>query len=200
MQKRGKLNNLSRFRKTFSIKPLSLAVSAALLTACGSDKTDVMVVQSPEDCVNKTSMTIDQCEVAYKEALAEAERTGPRYRSLDDCIADFGPRACYQPNSSGGFFMPFMAGWMISSAIDGMTNRRYYNPVFQTRYERQGNYVTAGGGYVNYSGLGRYKAPYKDVTTKAPAVTKTVSRGGFGSTASAKSSWGGGGKASSWGG
>jgi uncharacterized protein YgiB involved in biofilm formation len=202
MEKRGKISNISRFRKSVSAKPLAVMIGAALLSACSPPTEEVKVVTSAEDCAMKTDMSLEQCEVAYKKALAEAERTGPRFNSMSDCVHQFGPDQCRQ-SDSGSFFMPFMAGWMVSSVIDDLTRPSHYNPVYRTKEERNsyggGGYVTSSGSTIRSSG-GSYQAPKGAATKKQPTVTKTVSRGGFGSTAAAKSSWGGGSKSGGWGG
>ncbi len=60
--------------------------------------------------------------------------------------------------------------------------------------------MTADGQVVGKAGrTSTYKVSKSSLKPK-PVVTKTVSRGGFGSVASAKSSWGGGKRSGSWGG
>ena len=202
--KRTKSIDLSFMRKSthrFSLRPLAIGV-AAIVAGCSSNTEEVLIVSSVDDCVDKTRMTLEQCQVAYQQAVREAERTGPKYNRERDCEAEFGTGLCR--STSSGFFMPFMTGFLVSSAIDSFTDRRYhYNPVFT--YDRPySNYhnriMTADGTIIGRSGYSSYKVPKKTIAKKMPKVTKTVSRGGFGSVASAKSSWGGGKSSRSWGG
>lgn len=204
--KRGRINNLFRFRKAARLRPLAAAIAGASLAGCGQDTEQVHFVSSPEECAANTALSLAQCQSAYQKALAEAQQTAPRYGRLEDCVADFGLDACreYQTPSAGHYFMPFMAGWVVSEIIDEVGDayeRRAYRPVFQYR-KRDGSraLVTATGARLTYGGYGAYRAPSKAITKQAPKVTRTISRGGFGSKAAAKSHWGGGTRSSSWGG
>ncbi|MCZ2721454.1 DUF1190 domain-containing protein [Marinomonas sp. 15G1-11] len=199
--KRSKSINLDSMRKVKSasplMRPLTLAIASVTLAACGSSEEEVQVVSSIEDCKVSTTLTQAQCEVAYQQALQEAERTGPKYSSQAACEAEFGYDQCNR-SSQGSFFTPFMAGFLVSNLLDsGRSNR--YNPVY--RYPKSGSsdrIMTADGRVIGNAGQRSYKVDKSNLQSK-PTVTRTVSRGGFGSVASAKSSWGGG-KKSSWGG
>lgn len=180
------------------LKPLALAIAALVLASCSS-KEEVVVVTSVEDCQSKTEFTFEQCEAAYAKAVAEAERTGPKYSTQAACEAEFGINQCRQ-TSQNNMFMPFMAGFIVSNLLD--SNRNYgYNPVYDYRDARSSynnRLMTSDGIVLGSPGRSSYKVSKSTLKSK-PSVTKTVSRGGFGSKASAKSSWGGG-KSSGWGG
>ena len=201
--KRSKQINIENMRKESVarplLKPLTWAVASITLAACsGGSEEEVQVVSSVEDCTASTSLTLAQCEVAYQQALEESARTAPRYTSQAACEAEFGYDQCNRTNQ--GFFMPFMAGYMVSSLLNrggGYSN----NPVYHYR-NRGSSYndriMTSDGSVIGRAGQRSYKVSSSDLKPK-PSPTRTVSRGGFGSTASAKSSWGGG-KSKSWGG
>lgn len=180
------------------LKPLALAIATLVLTSCSS-KEEVIIVKSVEDCQSKTEFTFEQCEAAYAKAVAEAERTGPKYSTQAACEAEFGVSQCRQ-TSQNNMFMPFMAGFIVSNLLDN--NRNYgYNPVYDYRDARSSynnRLMTSDGIVLGSPGKSSYKVSKSALKSK-PSVTKTISRGGFGSKASAKSSWGGG-KSSGWGG
>jgi uncharacterized protein YgiB involved in biofilm formation len=185
-----------QLKASFLMSPIALGVSMALLSGC-SDQEEAIMVDSVADCTSKTSLTQQQCEAAYQSAETEAARTGPKYATQAMCAAEFGYQQCHQ--NSSGFFTPFMTGFLVSQV---MNSSSYFAPVY--RYNRPySNYhnkiMTADGYVLGDSSSGRYKVSSAQMKPK-PTVTKTVSRGGFGSTASAKSSWGGGSKSGSWGG
>lgn len=185
-------------RPSFWLTPIALGVTTALLSGC-SDQEEAVLVESVDDCVYKTSLNQQQCEAAYKDAEAEAARTGPKYADQASCEAEFGYERCYRHNT--GLFMPFMAGFMVSQVIN--SSSRYYPPVYryQRPYSDYHNKIMTADGHIlgNWGSSSRkYKVSSKDFKPK-PTVTKTVSRGGFGSTASAKSSWGGGRSSGGWG-
>ena len=192
--------------RSFAMKPLSLGIAAALLSACGSNDEDVRVVTSVDECLAQTNLSEESCQAAYQSALEEAARTAPRYASRAECESEFGYNQCGS-SGSGSFFVPFMYGYMVSSVINSLGEasyrRRYsYNPLF--RYDRpytnyHGHLMTADGYSIGKSGRSSYRVDRSAFKPK-PTVTRTVSRGGFGAQASAKSSWGGGSKSKSWGG
>lgn len=207
--KRSSFIDLGRMRKklpSFSAKPVALAISAALISACGSSKEEVVFVSNVEDCVDNTSLNQEQCNIAYQQALEESRKTGPKYNSLGLCESEFGINQCVQqPGTS--FFMPFMAGFIVNELLfdrDRKYYSGYYNPVYRyyRPYSRHHDLMMlADGTSIGKYGKSSYKVS-KSATKPKPAVTRTVSRGGFGSTASAKSNWGGGKAKSSkgWGG
>lgn len=199
--KRTRYINLERMRKAsigrFAARPLALGVAAAALVGC-APKEEVKVVKSVEDCVDNTRLDEQQCEAAYKKALIEAERTGPKFRSERLCESEFDN--CQQ--TGGGMWMPLMTGFMVASMLDNRDRHYgYYNPVY--RYSKpHSNYynrlMTADGEVIGRYGRSSYTVD-RSSTRPKPTVTRTVSRGGFGSVASAKSSWGGG-RSGGWGG
>lgn len=201
--KRTRTINLGRMRKAaggrFPVRPLALGVAAAALVGCTPDREVVKVVTSVQDCQDNTRLDEQQCEAAYQKALAEAERTGPKYASRELCEVEFD--GCQQ-TGSGSFWMPLMTGFMVGSMLnDRDRHYGYYNPVY--RYSRPySNYydrlMTADGEVIGRYGKPSYTVDHS-ATKPKPAVTRTVSRGGFGSVASAKSSWGGG-RSGGWGG
>ncbi|TBR38432.1 DUF1190 domain-containing protein [Marinomonas agarivorans] len=199
--KRSRVINLDRMRKNPLekplLRPLTLAIASITLAACSQPEQDVQIVNSVEDCVDNTTLTADQCQAAYEKALTEAHRTAPRYQSQSHCESEFGYNQCYQTGNN--FFVPFMAGWMVSSLLNNASNT--YNPVYHYRNSSSSyrdRLMTADGSVIGRAGQKSYKVPSTNLKPK-PTVTRTVSRGGFGAVASAKSNWGGG-KKSSWGG
>ncbi|MFV8783748.1 DUF1190 domain-containing protein [Microbulbifer sp. SA54] len=195
--KRTRTINLEQMRKAtsrnFVLRPVALGIVAALM-GCAS-KEEVKVVASVEDCVDNTELNREQCEAAYQQALKEAERTGPKYDARHLCEAEFG-----NCRESGGFWLPLMTGFMVGQMLD-RDRHYYYNPVYRYSNPYSSHYdrlMTADGNVVGRSGKTSYTVP-KSVTKPKPTVTKTVSRGGFGAVASAKSSWGGG-RSGGWGG
>ena len=156
---------------------------------------------SVEDCTNSNPEFAAQCETAYNEALVEAQRTGPKYNSQRDCESEFGANQCtYVRRDSGSFFMPFMAGYMLSNL---MSPRGYYSQPMFTSYSRHSSYRNRWIGADGYD-FGDYRRRTMRVSEKSlkpkPTVTKTMSRGGFGSSVRAKSSWGSKSKRGGWGG
>ncbi|WP_088332395.1 DUF1190 family protein [Lacimicrobium sp. SS2-24] len=197
-QKRSSGINLNRMRKGFAVKPLAIGVATVMLSACGN-RQEASVYTSPDDCIDDNPEFAQQCRAAYEQALQEAARTAPKYNSAQDCEYDFGQQQCRQvETNSGSFFMPFMAGYMLSNL---MSPRGYYSQPLFTSYSPYSSYrnrwITSDG--YDYGSLrNRNLRVGEDAFKKKPAVTRTIKRGGFGSTVRAKSSWGS--SSRSWGG
>ncbi len=199
--KRSKSINIARMRKTAS--PIAVSVAATTLVACGSSKEEAEVFAGVEQCINANPDMVSECQAAYEKALAKSAESGPKYRSMYDCSAEFGNSNCVPYSHNGNnWFMPAMAGFMFAQALDN--NRHYYrsSPVY-TSYSSHspyyGRWTTVDGNYYGRARYGKVKVS-KDAFKPAPKVTRTISRGGFGSKVSAKSSWGGSSSRGGWGG
>lgn len=189
-QKRTRFIDLSKMRKSFAIKPLTLGVASIFLAACGGNRQEAIVYNDVKDCVDDNPDAVEQCTFAYEEALKEAARTGPKYGSEYDCEYEFGNNQCRQyQTSSGSFFMPFMAGYMVSSLL---SPRPYYQPMY-TSYSRYSSYRNRwmGADGVDFGDSNRKRMNVRSSAfEKKPAITRTIQRGGFGSSVRAKSNWG----------
>lgn len=190
-RKRSAQINLSRMRKHFVPKPLAIGVTSVFLAACADDRQDAVIYKDALECANANPEHAQTCETAYEQALAEAQRTGPKYNGMRDCESDFGPNQCYPvQQNSNSFFMPLMAGYMIGNLLS--PSRYHYQPMF-TSYSPYSSYryrwLTADG--YDYGDLRKRRYKVRPDAFKAkPTVSRTIKRGGFGSSVRAKSSWG----------
>lgn len=189
--KRSSGINLNRMRKAFTAKPIAIGVSSVMLAACSDDRQEALFFASLDECQGQYPQYSTTCELAYRQAVEEAARTSPKFNSENDCEHEFGDNQCvpYRASNGNSWFMPFMAGYMIS----GMMSKRYYSaPLFTSySYHSPNRYRwMSSDGYV----YGDYRMRKKKVSPKAftpkPTVTRTIKRGGFGSSVRAKSSWG----------
>lgn len=200
-QKRSKHINLRRMRKAFALKPLAVGVAGVMLSACSDDRQDARIYTSLDECKIDNPDAIAQCDAAYQTALDEAARTSPRYTTENDCEHEFGANQCqYVNNNQGSFFMPFMAGFMVSQLL---SPSRYYSQPLYTSYSPYSSYrsrwVTADGYVFDGDIRKRNYRVRPDAFKPKPTVTRTMSRGGFGSSVRAKSSWGSSSRSGSWG-
>lgn len=190
-QKRSRSINLHAMRKGFAVKPLALGIASVFLSACGSEKEQATIYNNIDDCATQNPEFTAECKTAFEQAQKEAERTGPRYNSTSDCEYDFGYNQCRQVNSGGSsFFMPFMAGYMLSSFL---SPRGYYSQPMYTSYSRRSPYrnqwINASGRSFGDSRYSKFKVD-KSAFKPKPTVSRTIKRGGFGSSVRAKSNWG----------
>lgn len=89
--------------------------------------------QNADDCSAANPGKAAECTTAYTNAVKEAERTAPKYATREDCVAEFGEGQCQQTpaqagvapenqaqaQSSGSFWMPLMAGYMMGRLMGG---------------------------------------------------------------------------------
>jgi uncharacterized protein YgiB involved in biofilm formation len=74
-----------------------------------------------QDCLLTGGVAEQRCREEYSRALAEHERTAPRYASRSECETEFGSGRCEErPGQSGGssVFLPLLAGYMFGQLAD----------------------------------------------------------------------------------
>jgi uncharacterized protein YgiB involved in biofilm formation len=192
--KRTKNINLTRMKKNSRrclLGTISVAIAGITFSGC-SDTREADIYKDKAECINQNPSYTADCEAAYEQSLATATETAPKYKSLEECWAEFGANVCtnYQSSSGNSWFMPAMAGFMFARVMD--SGRRYDNqPVFTSTRRNSplyGSWVTSDG-YSYGSNYSRRVTVDSKAFQPKPKVTRTISRGGFGSTVAAKSSW-----------
>lgn len=170
---------------------LALMSSVPLLvTACdGSDER--VAYQDVQQCIQDGRVSKDICEQEYQAAL-EARGRQAHFYSMDDC-AQYGYRCTPYVTSSGDhWFVPALTGFMIGSLM-GHRDRDY-------DYDYGSYYHGGGGGWSGsvysprpgrHSWQGWGSRPGMGSPSYAPTTAQTLSRGGFGFSGAARSSWGG---------
>lgn len=202
-RKRSTSIRLSRMRKSFALRPLALGVASVFLSACGGERQDSVIYTTLDECIeDNPASAAATCRAAYEEALAEATRTGPKFATQPDCEHEFGSNQCRAvETNTGSFFMPFMAGYMVSNLLS--PSRYYYQPLY-TSYSPYSPFRmrwAMADGTVFDGDIRKRKYRVRSSTyDKKPTVSRTIKRGGFGSSVRAKSSWGSSSRKSGWGG
>jgi uncharacterized protein YgiB involved in biofilm formation len=155
--------------------------SPFLLTACqepAPPAPQMPTYGSVQECIDAGIFTPQACETSQAAALAVHQQEGPRFAERSACEQEFGAANCQQVHThSGSWFMPAMAGFMIGQALadrDGYYGNRGYRgrPLYRDRYSTD-TWRTADN---------------RTVSKSNKAITST--RGGFGSRAAARGSWG----------
>jgi len=181
--KAGYLSFLNR-RKARWIGVLVGTVSAlAMLTACDAPQPDAPPPAPPEQML--VYKTMDECKAAQdddklcEKAFAEAwqwQEQQSGYTGKQQCEAEFGAGNCEsRANPSGGnWFVPLMAGFMMSSAM----NRRSQYPSEQEReQEQQGGaypvYINRQGNVSSYGG-GRLRPMGYQVSPTTGALPRSM--------------------------
>ena len=134
----------------------------------------------------------DVCQRAFDAANTAHTTNAPKYKTREECIAEFGD-ICGEHPHEAGFFGPLMTGFMLSQLLSPGRPVQYIDsyPIYR---QRSGQYIqyepgySGGGGFTSYGYSG--SSSYHTVSA-TPNRAVTVSRSGFGSTATARSGWGG---------
>jgi uncharacterized protein YgiB involved in biofilm formation len=168
------------------------AIAAASIALVGCDE-EVLVVSTVEECVAKSTLSEKECQDAYQQAATESKTTAPQYPDKAACEAEFGVGECQGGGETSPQYYPVMDGFMI---LADMANSMagHYNPIFVYRGPEiglRGHYMTATGVSLGNPGLRSYRVSTSSIGAQ-PRATTTTSRGGFGSTAMARSSFHGG--------
>ncbi len=182
--KRSKSIDLSRMRKTAAV-----AITAIALIGC--DEEEVTVVSSVEECAQKTKLSSEECQKAYDQAMAESTKAAPKYTSISDCEAEFGMEQC-QGDAQGYNYYPMMDGFMVGLDMVDLVAGYYYHPVYLYHgpsSTMRGRYMTASGDSLGRPGQRSYSVSGSSMRTSTPRSTSTMSRGGFGKAAVARSSY-----------
>lgn len=187
-------------RRTGKLTLALMGVGA--FSACDSDpEREVISFSSLEQCKGSSEISVEECDAAYLAAQKQAEGA-VKYSSKNDCSADFA-NGCQK--NSDGFFVPLMAGFMVSQIVSNIAGSsddiRYRNqqstvmtpaPLYRSKdnpnqLRTSGNSVVGQVGAVQKQKMSNYK--YSNANSKPKAVV--TSRGGFGKSASARGGWGG---------
>lgn len=174
------------------LRGASVAVLVLPIAACDPNKPsteqsvgeqDVKIYSSTEACAADADPAT--CEAARTQALAEHREKAPRYASAEQCRTENKECEEVRTSSGGSYFMPMMMGFMMGRMLGGGGYGFGSRPVY-----------TDSQGYANTTGrrLGVPTIPSSGgmTTVRAPVTaggdigtrTATVSRGGFGGTAS----------------
>lgn len=189
----------SRLRKYFAVKPLAVGVAVVLLSGCGEEPEVADIYRSLGECTDVNPGFFEECEYAYESAVQDAVRTAPKFSNERDCEYDFGENRCeYVSNENGSFFMPFMAGFMMSRMLFNddfdfkkKKKKRYYSQPLFTSFSRRSSlrnqWFDASG--KSFGGLHkRATRVYSNDFASKPTSSRTIKRGGFGKAVAARSS------------
>jgi uncharacterized protein YgiB involved in biofilm formation len=188
--KRTKHINKNAFRKVGRYAlPFVVAITVA---GCEQENIDMKMYKNVDECIADTHKP-DQCRAARQEAEKVANETAPRYATYSDCYAEFGDQCRHNPSSSdgGSSWMPLMMGYMMGNSM----NSGYHSaPLYQ---DRSGQYMDNKFRSYNARPGQTFKVTSSAAkpTVQSPRTivsrSTTSSRGGFGSSVSSRSSFGG---------
>lgn len=157
-------------------------------------QSQAVAYRSLEEC-KSGGTPADQCEAAYTQAKADNDANAPRFNERQSCEARYGVDQCVPRAQAGGgnVFVPLLAGFMISRALNGggFGGGMFGAPVYRDRgggFIGGGSYGGYGGAYGrSYSGGqprvgygGGYQSPSVYAPSRVQSRSAVISRGGFG--------------------
>ena len=172
-----------------------------MLAGCEKSDETVSLYQNAEDCSAATGNAAE-CKTAYNNALKEAERTAPKYATREDCVAEFGEGQCQQTpaqagtapenqaqaQSSGSFWMPLMAGYMMGRLMGGGAGYQQ-QPLFSSKTGQPGlRPIHRCQRRAMAQQRRRTVTVPKTAMAPKPATTSTITRGGFGESVAKQTS------------
>lgn len=169
---------------------LMVAAVPMALAGCDTEPTG-QVLTSVDQCRTQTEVQTEACAAAYDKARAEHQRVAPRFDDRRTCDEQFDGCTPVEENGRTSY-MPPMSGFLIGYALASMTRGGGYgvggaSPLY--RDYRSGGYLKPNGDMVG-------KSPGNVTGARGnaalPARAMTVSRSGFGSSASARGGFGSG--------
>lgn len=181
-------------KRSKTLKLAVMSLSPIALTACGDKPVDMLVYKTLDECSRDGYYSPDQCRAEFDKALYAHRIGAPMYLRLKECEADFAPNRC---EYLGRFYSPRIAAYMLPLPRERQNEDNYYGgsggssqPLYTSR-DDYGYYRTGDNSRVGKSSQSG-KVTTTVSKTRAPSIkTTTVSRGGFGSQAAARGSWGG---------
>ena len=189
-----------------------LPATTLMLSSCeDSSPEQALVFNSVEECNQSGLSTWDQCNSDFEAANAIHPEVAPKYQNKSACEADFGEGKCESVNShqssGSGMFMPMMMGFMAANMMNNRAAPNYYSqqqqssqasnfsggsrpfvsqPLYRSRDDQDGFRTASNVRVANHSGAAFVQS--SDLKVKSG---QTVSRGGFGSQAAMRGSFGG---------
>ncbi len=161
-----------------------LSTTAIVLTGCKGQE-DVAIFETVEQCAQHSEFTAEYCAIHMGKAKTEHVRVAPKYTAVADCEADFGAGQCetapQRTTSGGSVFMPLMMGYMMGHMLGG-GSRVATQPLYRSR-DDSGSFRTGDNRTVaRKTGVSKVPGQF---ARAASTKTRTVRRGGFGTSARA---------------
>ncbi|MFC3031923.1 DUF1190 domain-containing protein [Pseudoalteromonas fenneropenaei] len=186
---------------------LTLMLGASTqLAGCGDSEEQSLIFNNIEDCTS-FGVDVEACTAQYQQALENHVQEAPKYANQQLCESDFGFDQC---EGSGSIWRPIMAGFLIAAVAEAVDEGLDYAKKKKRKQAYMGGTYFGGGRPLyrsrdDYFSFRNSKNDYissvsnrgsvmvKKSATSYPVTTSrtTTSRGGFGRSASSRSSWGG---------
>ena len=166
----------------------SIAVAGMGLVGCEAPPQDV-AFNSITECT-RAGFDAQVCQAEYQRALARTAQNGPRFDERALCETQYSRCEEVTRETNAGqtqsFFVPFLTGYIVSSALRNLTYGGYSN------YLRTNPGYSSGPIYRDWRGrdVSTVREGNRTVTRPLNRNTRTVARRGFGGRGFGRG-WGG---------
>lgn len=188
---------------------VGVVLVASVWSMTGDDGQENLVYDSLSDCRAAGQLTAQQCETAFAEATAARLKDAPKFRSQNECEAQYGASGCSSASIGGAqYFIPALAGFMLARGLAGAQAQPLMPPTAsacppgstlpECQQARSSSSGSSGGSssygsnrsraYSTTSGRSITAAFAGGSRGGSVSTTSVSSRGGFGSTARSFSS------------
>lgn len=160
---------------------LMVPATGFFLASCSTEEppAQAAVFETAEQCASFYDKTA--CEAELAKATELHQQVAPKYASAAQCETDFGAGNCQQAQSSSGFFMPMMMGFLAGQLMGKASSAKKYVPT-QPLYKSKDDSGTFRTG-ANQP-VARQTGPVSVPASRmALQPGQMVQRGGFGSQA-----------------
>lgn len=169
----------------------TIAASSLALAGCAGEPPGEVMFTSAEQCI-EAGMDQQVCLAGYQDAMQAHWQNAPRFDGLAACEAEYGAGQCGEApaavtSGGGSFFVPFLAGYMMSSALNNLSDYGAYRRQRELNgygYGTSPIYRNRSGQTVTPGTLGRQNgtaiAPSQRSMQPVNVNTQTVARSGFG--------------------
>jgi uncharacterized protein YgiB involved in biofilm formation len=178
-------------KRSRSVQLALMGAVPLLVTACGeqdANSNERLLYRDVQQCIAEGRVSAEVCDQEYQRALQARAQQAPHFTNMNDCAAQYGDQCRPYVTSSGDhWFMPALTGFMIGQMLG---HRRY------DYYGAPSGGGTWGGGRPVYNDRAdrstwNGQPDWRNPGMHTPTTAETLSRGGFGSSGAARSSWGG---------
>lgn len=178
-------------KRSTKLKLVIMGLSPIALSACSEKPVEMLTYKTLDECASDRYYNRAQCKTKFAKVAKEHRAGAPMYKRKNECESDFGRSRC---NTLGRFYSPMIAAYLLPLPRQ---KGNYYGgmggiaqPLYTSR-DDAGYYRTGDNQRMGKSSQSG-KISTAASKTRAPSVkTTTVARGGFGSQAAARGSWGG---------
>ncbi|MBE1275187.1 DUF1190 domain-containing protein [Enterovibrio baiacu] len=177
-------SNVKRSAMNKAAKVIPFAFVGGISGCFFEPETEGFVFENPRQCGNSFPEQMEECEIAYQEALRDAAESAPRYYNQQECEMDF-LDGCQRYSS---FFIPALAGYFFARGLDDdyfkRKKKRYYS---QPLYRYRGKFFSGDGKSYGNVANKAVNVSSSTINRKGGTVGQVMSRGGFGKSVSSSS-------------